>query len=216
MSIERHRHRIAVRPWPPLSAVRPVEQRRAPPDAPGGAERSRISQLSEFAAQVRGELLARHAGSLGCCAACGAPVLVEENFMHIEGRVAHVDCREGAAHGDLHEVLEPASDRPAPPHAPRARIELPCTLRRRAGSAIPARTIDLGPAGMRLTAERPLAADETVNFDLANLRMRVAGLARVLRQQRADVYALRFERLPEPMYRCLHALATRAPKAGPR
>ena len=52
-----------------------------------------MSQLSEFAAQVRSELLARHAGNLGWCAACGGPVLVEDNFMHIEGRVAHVDCR---------------------------------------------------------------------------------------------------------------------------
>ena len=37
--------------------------------------------------------------------------------------------------------------------------------------------------------------------------MRVAGHARVLSQQGPRVYVLRFERLPEPMARCLHALA---------
>jgi hypothetical protein len=36
--------------------------------------------------------------------------------------------------------------------------------------------------------------------------MRVGGHALVLRQ-RLNVYVLRFERLPEPLLRCLHALA---------
>jgi hypothetical protein len=35
----------------------------------------------------------------------------------------------------------------------------------------------------------------------------VSGRARVLRVERANVYALRFEGLPEPMVRRLHALA---------
>ena len=57
------------------------------------------------------------------------------------------------------------------------------------------------------TCERPLALDETVDFDLPGLDMRVGGRARVVRQERLNVYALRFEELPEPMSRRLHALA---------
>jgi hypothetical protein len=169
-----------------------------------------MSQSSEFDAQVRSELLALRAGSLGWCAACGGPVLVEENFMRLEGRVAHVSCPPGApTGGDLDRVRRWAPARSGA-RSPRAQIALICTLRRRSGSPIPAETIEVGPEGMRVTAQRPLATDETVNFELPNLRMRVAGLARVLRQQRPHVYAMRFEGLPEPMYRCLHALA-RAP-----
>ncbi len=97
--------------------------------------------------------------------------------------------------------------------APRAQINTPCTLRRRTGSPIPARTVELGPEGMRVTSSRPLAADEAVDFDLPGLEMRVGGHARVLRQQRLNVYVLRFERLPEPMVRCLHALAINSPVA---
>jgi hypothetical protein len=97
-----------------------------------------------------------------------------------------------------------------PRRAPRAEIALDCTLRRRTGSPIPARTIELGPEGMRVTSPRPLTEDETVDFDLPNLGIRVAGHARVLRQQRSHVYVLRFERLPEPMSRRLHALAVNA------
>jgi hypothetical protein len=40
--------------------------------------------------------------------------------------------------------------------------------------------------------------------------MRVSGRARVLREERPHVYALRFEGLPEPMTRRLHALAINA------
>ena len=97
-----------------------------------------------------------------------------------------------------------------PLRAPRAQIAMDCTLRRRTGSPISALTLDLGPEGMRVASQRPLTEDETVDFDLPNLDMRVAGHARVLRQQRAHVYVLRFERLPEPMSRCLHALAVNA------
>ncbi len=100
--------------------------------------------------------------------------------------------------------------RPVMPRAPRAQITMECTLRRRTGSPIAAQTVDLGPDGMRVTSRRPLAADETVDFDLPNLEMRVAGHARVLRQQRSHVYVLRFESLPEPMSRVLHALAINA------
>jgi hypothetical protein len=96
---------------------------------------------------------------------------------------------------------------PLGPSAPRAQVALRCTLRRRVGSPILTETLDVGPSGMRVVSERPLADDEMVDFDLPNLQMRVAGHARVLSQQGPHVYVLRFERLPEPMTRCLHALA---------
>jgi hypothetical protein len=98
-------------------------------------------------------------------------------------------------------------ERVIPLRSPRAQIALNCTLHRRTGAPIAARTLDLGPDGMRVTSKRPLTEDERVDFDLPNLEMRVAGHARVLRQLRLNVYVLRFERLPEPMSRRLHALA---------
>jgi hypothetical protein len=93
---------------------------------------------------------------------------------------------------------------------PRAVIARPCTLRRRSGAPIPGQTIDVGPDGMRVMTTRPLAEDETVAFDLPGLDMRLAGQARVQRQQRLNVSALRCEGLPEPMVRRLHALAINA------
>lgn len=95
--------------------------------------------------------------------------------------------------------------------APKAQIALPCMLRRGTGSPIPAQTLVLGPRGMRVRSPRPLALDEKVGFELPNLDMRVSGSARVIGQERANLYALRFEGLPEPMARCLHALAVNAP-----
>jgi len=94
--------------------------------------------------------------------------------------------------------------------APRAQIALTCTLRRQIGSPIPAETLDVGPRGMRLRSPRPLMADETIGFDLPGLDMRLSGSARVICEERPHVYALRFERLPEPMLRRLHALAINA------
>lgn len=94
--------------------------------------------------------------------------------------------------------------------APRTRIALPCTLRRRIGSPIAAQTVEVGPEGMCVSSPRPLAADETVTFDLPDLDVRVTGSARVTSQQRLNVYVLRFEDLPEPMIRRLHALAVNA------
>ena len=101
------------------------------------------------------------------------------------------------------EMVEP----PHPRRAPRAQIALPCTLRRRIGSPIAAQTVEVGPEWMRISSTRPLATDETVTFDLPDLDIRVSGSARVLRQQRLNVYVLRFEQLPAPMVRRLHALA---------
>jgi hypothetical protein len=79
-------------------------------------------------------------------------------------------------------------------HAPRVEIEMQCTLHRRTGSPIEGRTVDLGPGGMRVCTKRPLAADETLRFELQGIDGRV----RVLRQQTHDTYAVRFEMLAEP------------------
>jgi hypothetical protein len=81
--------------------------------------------------------------------------------------------------------------------SPRARMAVDCTLHRRSGSPIDARTVDLGPGGMCVTCERPLAADEMLHFDLPLASGEVVGgEARVLREQGYHVYALRFEALP--------------------
>jgi len=94
--------------------------------------------------------------------------------------------------------------------APRAQIALSCTLHRPIGSPIPAQTLDVGPRGMRVSSPRPLRADETIGFDLPGLDMRVNGRALVICEERPHVYALRFEGLPVPMVRRLHALAINA------
>lgn len=94
--------------------------------------------------------------------------------------------------------------------APRAAIELSCTLRRHLGSPIPAQTLEVGPRGMQVRSPRPLTEDETVGFELPNLDMRLSGRARVIRQEHPHVYALLFEKLPDPMVRRLHALAINA------
>ncbi len=101
-------------------------------------------------------------------------------------------------------VAEPES------RAPRADVALTCTLRRHIGSPISVETLNVGPRGMRIRSPRPLCEDETVGFDLPNLDIRVSGSARVVRQELPHVYALRFENLPEPMLRRLHALAINA------
>ena len=81
--------------------------------------------------------------------------------------------------------------------SPRTRIAVDCTLHRRTGSPIAARTVDLGPGGMCVTCNRPLAADEVLHFDLPLADGGVVdGEARVLREQGYQVYALRFEALP--------------------
>jgi hypothetical protein len=70
-----------------------------------------------------------------------------------------------------------------------------CTLHRRSGSPIAARTVDLGPGGMCVATKRPLAADEVLSFELSP---QIIGRARVLRQQGYDTYAVRFEALAQP------------------
>jgi hypothetical protein len=100
------------------------------------------------------------------------------------------------------------------PAAAPCAVSLRCTLARGAGSPIRACAIELGPTGMRVATERPLAVDETVEFDLPCGDVCISGHARVIRQERPDVYAMRFEALRQPMARCLQdvvaALSVRA------
>jgi hypothetical protein len=70
-----------------------------------------------------------------------------------------------------------------------------CTLQRRSGSPINARTVDLGPGGMCVATKRPLSPDEVLNFQLGP---QITGRARVLRQQGWERYAVRFEALADP------------------
>jgi hypothetical protein len=88
--------------------------------------------------------------------------------------------------------------------SPRIQVEMECTLHRRTGSPISARTVDLGPGGMCVATTRPLSTDEVLRFELSP---RVSGRARVLRQQGYDIYAVRFEALEEPALAELNALA---------
>jgi hypothetical protein len=95
---------------------------------------------------------------------------------------------------------------------PRADVALPCVLRRRSGSAIDARTVDLGAGGMRIATARPLATDEVLEFGLVlSGAERVDGRARVLRHEGHGAYAMRFEELVEPARDRLRALAASAP-----
>jgi hypothetical protein len=87
--------------------------------------------------------------------------------------------------------------------SPRTPITIECTLRRRSGSPIEAKTIDLGPGGMCVTCARPLSPDEVLSFEITQ----VSGRARVMRQQAARVYGLRFEQVPEQVRQALLRLA---------
>jgi hypothetical protein len=72
-------------------------------------------------------------------------------------------------------------------------------LRRRTGSPIDARTVNVGPGGMCVSTPRPLALDEVLDFDLPLAGAdHVDGRARVLRHEGHGAYALRFEGLLEP------------------
>ena len=90
--------------------------------------------------------------------------------------------------------------------APRVEIALECTLRRRTGSPVECRTVDVGTGGMSVSSARPLAPDEVLEFDLPD---DLHGKARVLRQQTHQVYALRFERLVDPVRAAIDELVAR-------
>ena len=81
---------------------------------------------------------------------------------------------------------------------PRIQITLDLMLLREKGRGINARTLDLGPGGMKVASDRPLATDEVVRFDLSSpTGEHIEGQARVLRMQGPNQYALRFEQLDE-------------------
>ena len=78
--------------------------------------------------------------------------------------------------------------------APRARVDWPCSFQRPVGGPIPARTMNLGPTGMRVLTRRPLIEDEVLDFRLTERE--ISGKARVMRHEGHGTYGLRFESLP--------------------
>lgn len=94
-------------------------------------------------------------------------------------------------------------------------VSLACLLTRAAGSPITARTTELGATGMRVVTARPLALDETVDFQLGDADdAAIAGRARVVCQERPDAYMLRFAAVAEPMARRLQDVVAASPQAG--
>ena len=78
---------------------------------------------------------------------------------------------------------------------PRAPVAIELLLARKSGRPVAARTVDLCAHGARVRCDRPLRVDEELHFD-ADLPAggpHIDGTARVLRQDRHDTYALRFE-----------------------
>ena len=76
----------------------------------------------------------------------------------------------------------------------RLSVQLEVRLERKVGNAVVARTLDLSPGGARVTCERPLRVDEELHFTIGSPD--IDGVARVLRHDRHNQYALRFEALP--------------------
>ena len=76
----------------------------------------------------------------------------------------------------------------------RTGLALECLLHRHTGKTIEAQTVDLGPGGMRVKTDRPLAVDETFDFELPD-RARINGRARVVDHRGYRVYGLRFDTL---------------------
>jgi PilZ domain len=101
--------------------------------------------------------------------------------------------------------------------AARAAVSVELRLARKAGRAVSARTLDLGAGGARVTSDRPLRIDETLHFDfdLPSGRAHCDGTARVLRQDRHDVYALRFEQLADAQVAELRAFLDATAAARP-
>ena len=94
--------------------------------------------------------------------------------------------------------------------APRVPVALDVTLARAHGSAVPGRTQDLGPAGMRVASRRPLKVDEHLDFDIdLGDGGHVSGRAHVVREHAYGVYALRFDGLAEVSRTWLAGLAAR-------
>ena len=92
----------------------------------------------------------------------------------------------------------------------RTEIALECLLHRRTGKTIEAQTLDLGPGGMRVKTNRPMAVDETFEFELP-ARARINGRARVVDERGYRVYGLRFEKLGDEARAEIAALAANPP-----
>ena len=93
---------------------------------------------------------------------------------------------------------------------PRAEMALACTLRRRIGSPITCRTVDVGAGGMSVVSGRPLAPDELLAFELGEGGgAPLTGRATVLRQQAHQVYALQFTHVEEAARATLAELVAR-------
>ena len=91
---------------------------------------------------------------------------------------------------------------------PRTQIRIDCVLTRRKGSPVVCHTLDVGPGGMCVETKRPLGVDEVLHFDLPVQGTRVDGDARVLREQRPGIYALRFEAMRDEVVRHLGTLTS--------
>lgn len=90
--------------------------------------------------------------------------------------------------------------------SPRVPVTLEVSLGRKVGNDVHARTCDLSLSGACIVCNRPLRVDEEVRFDLSlPLGDHVNGKARVLRQQRHDTYALRFEHMSPATHDALGA-----------
>jgi hypothetical protein len=78
----------------------------------------------------------------------------------------------------------------------RVAVALELRLGRKVGNDVMARSHDLSASGARVVTDRPLRIDEELEFafDLPQ-GAHLTGTARVLRQHRHDMYALRFEQV---------------------
>ena len=94
---------------------------------------------------------------------------------------------------------------------PRTPLRLDCVLTRRKGGPVTCHTIDVGPGGMCVETDRPLGVDEVLHFDLPVEGTHLEGDARVLREQRPNVYALRFEAVLDGAAQRLGTLCDRTP-----
>jgi hypothetical protein len=92
----------------------------------------------------------------------------------------------------------------------RTEIALACTLSRRTGKIVEARTLDVGPGGMCVSTQRPLAVDEVFDFKLPE-QAGIHGRARVVREHGYRVYALRFVKLGDDARAELASLAANPP-----
>ncbi len=98
----------------------------------------------------------------------------------------------------------------------RTEITVVCHLSRKTGKVIDAKTLDLGPGGMRIHTNRPLSPDEMLEFELPE-HARINGRARVLREQGYRIYAVRFEKLGDEAREAIaHLVAAATPPAPTR